>query len=444
MILNDYNQLIRENFDISDSNTRKFLITLEDAEQNQVLSALASALYDKIVQKVDQIDFGTIPSSRGDITKVDGFENTMECLDIMRRLVIEYKENPEIVDNVLGAIENIRSRRSTFIKGFAMNLEMPILLYNLMVLSIEQSVSFLISVCIQYIKDPETEGIKSALDKVAYKNAKDNLIYNQIVTFNGACATKDLDKLLESVFKNGGRVTEGVENEIEDSGGGVNTIIINVGKGAGAKGGKPFHGSPFKKFEGEEDKEGEEKKPCEKPCQGEEDPQCFEPGQVAIHGGGCDDPECFDQNKEPLDEFIGTIGVAAGIGVAAVGGLSFLFKEVRFLLKVIIPFFRNVVYYFIHARTKVSDYFSIQAQFIEANAYKLQYSTNSGMTDEKKKQVVKKQLKWAERFKSIANKFAIADKKASIEAEKDVKEDEKNKTKVPSGGSSGDGIFSFA
>ena len=104
MILNDFNQMIRENFDLSDDRTRRLIITLEDADQSQVLTALASALYDKIVQKVDKVDFGTIPRSRGDITKVDGFENTVECLNIMRILVVEYKENPQIVDNVITAI----------------------------------------------------------------------------------------------------------------------------------------------------------------------------------------------------------------------------------------------------------------------------------------------------------------------------------------------------
>lgn len=442
MILNDYYELIRENFNLSDSKTRQCIIALEDAEQNQVLSALANALYDKIIKKVDQIDFGTIPQSRGDITKVDGFENTVECLNIMRRLVTEYHEDTKVVDTVLGAIENVRSRRSTFVKGFAMNLELPMVMYNLVVMAIEQSVSFLIAVCIQYIKDPETDSMKSALDKVAYKNAKDNMIYKQLELFNTSCATKELDKTFETVFKRGGKISESSENEIEDCGGGVNTIIINVGKGAGAKGIKPGC-SPFKKFDDEEEKDKEK----------EEEPENKE---IPIHGG-YDNASTLSQDQEPVEEFVGASIAAgallgaiskAGIAAAVIGGAAFALKEARFLLKVIIPFMRNIVYYFIHSVTKVSDYFAIQAQFIEANAYKLKYSTNSGLSDEKKEKVVKKQLKWAERFRNLANKIAISNKKASNEAQKDIKDDENEKITVGDGDDKGSdstgGVFSYA
>ena len=60
----DYDQIIRENFDLSDKYTRQYIVTLEDAQQEQLIDALSAALYDKIVAKVDEIDFGTIPKSR--------------------------------------------------------------------------------------------------------------------------------------------------------------------------------------------------------------------------------------------------------------------------------------------------------------------------------------------------------------------------------------------
>ena len=44
-----------------------------------------------------------------DITKVEGFANTEECINIIRKLVIEYKQNPSVVDVVINAISNISS-----------------------------------------------------------------------------------------------------------------------------------------------------------------------------------------------------------------------------------------------------------------------------------------------------------------------------------------------
>ena len=100
----DIDQVLRENFDISDKATRKYLVSLTEDEKSAVATSLASALYDKIVKNVDKIDFGTIPKSMGDITRVDGYENTVECLDIMKKLVMEYKQSTETVDTVITRI----------------------------------------------------------------------------------------------------------------------------------------------------------------------------------------------------------------------------------------------------------------------------------------------------------------------------------------------------
>ena len=415
MILNDYNSIIRENFNISDTQTRKTIIALEDAEQSQLLGALSSALYDKIINKVDKIDFGTIPRSRGDITKVDGFENTMECLKIMRALVMEYKENPACVDTVLGAIENIRSRKALFMKAYALNVELPMVLYNLTVSSIEQTVSFLISVCIQYIKDPATNSMSAALDKVAYNNARENLLYEQLVAFNNSCNTKELDQVLNNVIKNGSKVHE-------------STIIINVGK------------------DNEVDVKTEPEECSKEPVGSlfkDEEPETETPVQVPVNGdcvpNACELPSNgISAYEEPVEEAILTtatlaaVGKAMGIGLGATvlgaGAISLGMKGISYLLKALIPLMRNMVYTLYNTQTKISDCLAMQAHFIEANAYKLQYSTNSDMTDEKRVKVVSKQLKWAEKLKEFSNKIAIDHKKAEREAQKMAKEDVSKKS----------------
>jgi hypothetical protein len=69
-------------------------------------------------------------------------------------------------------------------KAFSLKTDLIMNLYNLIVLSIEHSVSFLISVCIEYIKNNESGTIDLALDKVAYNNAHDNLLFEQLAIFN--------------------------------------------------------------------------------------------------------------------------------------------------------------------------------------------------------------------------------------------------------------------
>lgn len=414
MILNEYNEIIREYFDISDTKTRKFIVALEDTEQNQLLTALSSALYDKIVQKVDKIDFGTIPMSRGDITKVDGFENTLECLNIMRNLVLEYRQKTDIIDTALSAIENVKMRKGIFMKSYSMNIEMPMLTYNLIVLAIEQSVSFLIDTCIQYIKDPATETMSAALDKVAYNNSRDELLYNQLISFNKSCLTKELDFALNEVIKHGGSLKEDINDSAgnNDVGAGVNSIIINVGKGTGAEiSGKPIHhSSPFK----------------------DEEPNNEIGPEVPINGD-CASGEC--DSTEPVDEIAPVAAVALFAGkviggtVAAAAVASLSLKAAKFLIKGLIPILRNITYIFYNTKMKFSDALASQAQLIESNANRLKYSDSSSLTDEKKKKVIEKQMKIAEKLRSWSNKVAIDRKNANKNAQKMI-DDENKQMKI--------------
>ena len=201
MILNEYNQIVNEHFDLSDNYTRRFIASLNESGQEQLIAALSSALYEKIVAKVDEIDFGTIPQSRGDITKVQGFVNTEQCIDIIRKLVIQYNQKTDIVDSIITAITNIKDRKNLFTKAFAIKADMPIMIYNLMVLAVERSVSLIIATCIQFVKDPQSSNVKTALDKVAYEKTMDDMLFKQLITFNGLCKTGTMDKTLNSAMK---------------------------------------------------------------------------------------------------------------------------------------------------------------------------------------------------------------------------------------------------
>lgn len=407
-----YNEIIREYFDISDTNTRRYIISLEDVGQDQLLTSLSSALYDKVVQKVDKIDFGTIPRSKGDITRVEGYENTMECLDIIRKLVVEYRENPGIVDTVLKAVDNIKQRKSLFMKAFSMDVELPILLYNLIVLSIEQSVSFLITVCIQYIKDPNSSDIQTALDTVSYTNTKENMIYQQLLLFNKSCENRDLDRTLETVIKNNGKIKESRSLiEFEEEGECDYSAPVD---------------SPFKKF----DDCPNDEIPCGLPNQRIQQRQGEyskfvglppEYSRVAINGD-----RKVSGGQRSVEEF--GIGAVAGILVGGAAALSFGLSGLRYLIKVIIPCIRNITYFFINSRVKLADSLELQAQFIEMNAYRLKYASDNKFTDKERERIVSKQLKWAERLKTWSNKIAIDNKKAEKDATELQKEEDKKMT----------------
>ena len=399
MILNAYDSLIREYFDISDTKTRRAIISInEDSKQDQLLSALASALYDKIVQKVDKIDFGSIPKSRGDITKVEGFDNTAECLNIIRRMVVEYKEDVKIVDTVLTAIENVKSLKSYFMRCFALNIDFGVTLYNLIVLAIEQSVSFLISVTIQYIKDPSSQTYKISLDKAAYHDSMKNMLYEQLVTFNKSFASGEIESTLKHVISKGGKLHEAVNITVTDN---DNSEVV--------------------KHNSDED---------------EDDDMKLASGQVPAAGTEPSEPDASDPTPtmpingaaDVSDDQAVEEGVGRLTGTLLKTIVTAPFKIIAWVLKVIIPMMRNITYFCISSIVSFSDALYVQAQLIEINAYELQYSSGTNLDEDKKKKVVEKQLKIASKLKAVASKFAINDKKAKKEAEKMASDDEKKNT----------------
>ena len=404
----DIDKVLQENFDISDKATRKYLVSLDEDDKSAVATALASALYDKIVNRVDDIDFGTIPKSYGDITKIDGYENTMECLNIIKKLVIEYKQSTEVVDTVINAAENIKSRKSLFIKGFSLKNNIVTTTYNLIVLSIEHAVSFLIAVCIEYIKNNDTDTITMALDKAAYNNAHDNMLFEQLIAFNTACGSGEFDACFTDVIK---------AKVVKEDG----DIYVSA-----EEPGKPVMISYTDKsddnsglFSGEIDYN--EPTNIEPIIPENDEPESS--SEELDYDLEDDSKPSYDVPTSTNEGLVTAIGITGGI---ILGGITVM-KGAVFIVKVLIPKLRSLSYFFISTRVKISDALAIQAQLLELNASKL--DENETLDSAKKEKIKSKQLKIAEKLKKWSNKFAIDNKTAEKKAKDSAKEEDK-KAKV--------------
>lgn len=404
----DIDKVLQENFDISDKATRKYLVSLDEDDKSAVATALASALYDKIVNRVDDIDFGTIPKSYGDITKIDGYENTMECLNIIKKLVIEYKQSTEVVDTVINAAENIKSRKSLFIKGFSLRNNIVTTTYNLIVLSIEHAVSFLIAVCIEYIKNNDTDTITMALDKAAYNNAHDNMLFEQLIAFNTACGSGEFDACFTDVIK---------AKVVKEDG----DVYVSA-----EEPGKPVMVSYTDKsddnsglFSGEIDYN--EPTNIEPVIPENDEPESS--SEELDYDIEDDSKPSYDVPTSTNEGLVTAIGITGGI---ILGGITVM-KGAIFIVKVLIPKLRNLSYFFISTRVKISDALAIQAQLLELNASKL--DENETLDSAKKEKIKSKQLKIAEKLKKWSNKFAIDNKTAEKKAKDSAKEEDK-KAKV--------------
>lgn len=201
MLAYNYNDVINEYFDIRDNETRKILLAVDEADQGQLLAALTGKLYDHIIEKVDDIDYGTIAQSKGDVTKIQNYDILIDSLDTMQKLIGEFGENPYIINTVVEALDNIRSRKDVFEKAFKLDIELPIVLYSTIVLAIIEANSYLISTCVEFIKTPTQEGYQTVVDKMSYNRSKDAVVIKNLDKFNASCRKKELDKALDHIMK---------------------------------------------------------------------------------------------------------------------------------------------------------------------------------------------------------------------------------------------------
>lgn len=323
--LPEFQKAVNEFFNIMDQNTRTIMVSVNEEDQSRVLTSLTSKLYDIIVDKSAEIDFGDIPKTRGDIMMLPNYDKLTECIEIIHQLLINYKQDAAPINTIQEAIENVKARRDNiFKKGYLLNLEMPILTYNTIVLAIISAVSLMISTCIEFIKNPKDESFQISLDKVGLNKSKDHLLFHNLKHFNNICKDKSLDKAMATIMSN----------------------------------------------------------------------------SVKQHN------------------LLGT-GMTIG-GIAAVTAMGVILFN-------ILPILRELTYFFFYSRTRISDYFNLQADLLQMNAENMK-DPNVTTQDDKKK-VIKRQLSIADRFREIADFFMIESKKAEVATNKEIS-DNKRKLKA--------------
>lgn len=200
-LLPEFNKAIVEYFDLTDRATSRILTHLNEDAQNTVLSALASKLYDNMMKKCDDIDYGEIPATKGDVTKLSKYDVMKDTLKTMHDLLKEYKQDTGPVDELTVALSNLEARKDLFERAYKYNSEMPMMIYCNVTYGIIVGITFMIASCIEFIKDPGTTTFRMSIDKVAYAKSKDHLIYQSIKKFNKSCEKREFDKAMEAIMK---------------------------------------------------------------------------------------------------------------------------------------------------------------------------------------------------------------------------------------------------
>lgn len=201
MLRNEYMSVIKEYFDITDNTTRRCLLSINEADQNQVMASLANKLYNIICKKATDIDFGLIPNSKGDINNIPNFTDIWNSLQTVRELIVNSKQSTAQIDSIIHCIENLQKSKYIWEKAFHINNDLACMYYNTMALSIVSATSIYISSAIEFIKNPDSEGVDMELSRVAKNKSKDGLLFTNIEKFNKAYQKGEIEKTMGGLLK---------------------------------------------------------------------------------------------------------------------------------------------------------------------------------------------------------------------------------------------------
>lgn len=324
----EFTRAMNEYFDITDTETRKVLLAVNEADQNKVLVSLTSKLYDNVVDRVDDIDFGEIERTKGDIEKLPNFDTLHECLNTMAKLLIEFKQDTKPVDTIAQCVSNLIESKGIWTKAYAVNAELPIVTYNTMVLAVIEATSYMVSMCVDFVKSPSQDTMQILIDKSALTKSKGHMLFKNIESFNDAYRKGQVEKAM------------------------MHIINDNAAK-------KNFLG-------------------------------------FGLYTGGA--------------------VAAAVIGLAG-------------LLFCIIPIIRELIFLFFYYRVRVSEFFDLQSDLLQVNAYNVENS-RLDLPKEERKKISAKQIKVADNFRSIARKIAVDGAAAEKNAIRDVKIEDSKKYKA--------------
>ena len=189
-------------FNIENEKTRKVLLAVNEADQSVIMQALSTKLYEHIVNKIDSVDFGTIPMSKGDIEKIDHYEQLVDCINVLTQILQNYRQDTTNADTISIALQNMIDRKDIFKQAYRLGVEFPIVTYNTMALSIIGGVSLLISAHIEFIKMPDNKGYDIAFNNASRNKTRDKLLFKNLESFNKMCASGEFDKTMDYAIKN--------------------------------------------------------------------------------------------------------------------------------------------------------------------------------------------------------------------------------------------------
>ena len=223
-----YRRVFCEYMDMDDRETRNTLCTIDEADQTNVVLTLTQKLYNTIVNKNLDIDFGTIPESKGDITAVDQYPTIIKTVKLIEDLLKHYKQPYTTIDEVSKAIDYLELNKDLFRRGFAIKSNIIEITYNTAVLNIIGTLSYMVTTMVHFISQPGKIGYEIMLDKRGIARTKESLVYSNLTSMNNVFKTGEIKAAFTPIIRNKARGFAGIGlGAIAMAGAGA-AVLLNI------------------------------------------------------------------------------------------------------------------------------------------------------------------------------------------------------------------------
>lgn len=221
--------IFNEALDMKDDQTFLLMTSLNEAEQNNAVIILASKLYKMITNKLEDMDFREIELSKGDVTRMKQYKQTRECIDVLANIAKESGSGEEEVRTIDLALSNVEKLRPVFTMGFKNNIDFIKYFYDTIVLGIISDIGFMTTVCVEFIKNPNSTVSLEITNLQTYKS-KFYLVHKDLEKFNKAVAKGEIEKTLKALVVNKAKGVKMETTDIDVYSEGIADTALTVGK----------------------------------------------------------------------------------------------------------------------------------------------------------------------------------------------------------------------
>lgn len=199
--------------DWDDRETLAALRTINESEQRSISYAVAEKLYDNVAgkAKLANLDFTEITKTKGDITKLDGFDELNETINILDNAQSKLHLKGKAINVVATAMNNLMAKRSIFKSAFRTGNSILMDTYKFGAMAVIASTSLITISLTDYFIAPDhsaSVSINIVNKKRLFKqDTREYTLLDQspliinLEKFNNMCETNGLEEVEKALAK---------------------------------------------------------------------------------------------------------------------------------------------------------------------------------------------------------------------------------------------------